>query len=315
MTNPTIQADTKPTVNANQHDSSQISEAIRKAEVDVEREGLLAGRIEKGSWVMLIAYGVLTLAIGLVTIWSNRVNTRLRDATKRLTELQIEKNRADSEYKTNVETEKVRQHAAQELTLSIREVKAEAGAWVEYVKGHAEARVEQVRQDALRRDRDVKQKLAEQQERAANAERRLIEVQSRLAWRAPLSPKFEDTLRSRTKGKAIIVCQEGDDEARSFAMDIWAGLAGAGWSVDPPVAGKTIMQEAGTGGGHRPGVAVVISESEGGLAMEPFLRDKPSDALMKAFSEAGITPFHILPMPQLRPPEGVIRVVVGSRFG
>jgi hypothetical protein len=318
MTTTSPHADATPVAHQNST-SSQEGE-----ELSVEIQGAKAKVMEAEKWdkyasrtntVLLVLYALVTGAVVCSSVWNGKTTARLRAFEKLLNDLEKAKIRADSILKTEVETEKVRQGAARDLALASRELDAIAAARVEEVRGHAEAKVEQVRGEAFRQNRELQKEVASQQERAAIAERRLIEVQGRMAWRVPLSPKFRETLESGAKGNALIVYEEDDDEACSFAWEIWSEMASAKWTVTIPSVGKTVMQEAGTGGGHRPGIAVVISESEGGVAMEPYLRDKPSDALMKAFCEAGLQPFHLLPLKQFRPPIGFIKIVVGSRFG
>ena len=81
---------------------------------------------------------------------------------------------------------------------------------------------------------DAKIELAHQQERAANAERALLELQTRLAHRRISQSDHDRFVASLQpyKGSVVDLTEITDLEAAQFAKDIIAVLRDAGWKVN-----------------------------------------------------------------------------------
>jgi hypothetical protein len=143
--------------------------------------------------------------------------------------------------------------------------------------------------------RDFDLRLAEQQERAANAERDLAEVRERQAPRKLPAETFINSLKGKPKGVAHILYHHKDDfEAYNFAVQLWMALTAAGWTVidqpapippegpETPQPLRNLPSIARYGGG--PGVAISVhtpgaQRPEDGGAV---------DALVKAFAAANV---------------------------
>jgi hypothetical protein len=110
--------------------------------------------------------------------------------------------------------------------------------------------------------------LADAKTKQAEAERRLLEVQNRIAWRHSFDEKkFREVLDRGVKGTAEIVYLKDDSEANIFAESLWFALAASGWSVDQPRPGKDspdsrmpfFLREAGVLVTNVPQLAVAVS--------------------------------------------------------
>lgn len=160
---------------------------------------------------------------------------------------------------------------------------------------------------------------AKAQERMQASEAELHAIKSRVGWRR-LPASFAEVLVGRTAGRAEIVFRDGDDEAYAFATSISDALSYAGWTVASPVSQISkpentglpfMLREAGMSVGDWSKVAVLTREP---LVAKPYDGLTPLDALMNAFTKAGVPVLHLIPAESLRPMPGVVRIVVGARL-
>jgi hypothetical protein len=140
--------------------------------------------------------------------------------------------------------------------------------------------VEQAREEG----RNTALALAKQQERAANAERELLELKERVAPRRLTAAQRTALLAAlkaaAPKGRVDVVCSVGDGEARSFAIEILATLKDAGW----PTLGS-VSAEFVTGFG-----TLVVVKGPADAPAGTVFPDAPRHAvsLSRAFSAAGL---------------------------
>jgi hypothetical protein len=245
MSNPTIQADTNPTVQKNaasdheQADKEMLT-AINLAKNKADKEAVKGNRIERTMWALLIAYGVLTLAIGLLTIWSNKQTAVTTEAARELNDLRMAKVKADAEYKIQIDTTKVREDAARDLEIKTEEVRGDAGKKIEEAKADAQVQIETAKAELTREQT----KLAKEQEKTAQAQREaadaqlalrkhIEEVARRQAPRQLPVEKFAEVLRERLPEEVrlpiAILYQREDAEAYAFASQIASALSRAGF--------------------------------------------------------------------------------------
>jgi hypothetical protein len=123
-------------------------------------------------------------------------------------------------------------------------------------------------QDAIRDDADermtaLKGEVARQQERAAVAERALLELQDRVAWRRLPKENQADIVSrlSRFSGQLVSLWYNvGDHEGALFASDIATLLQMAKWNVFAPAS---LLSFAGSGrrGGTIIGTGVIVTST------------------------------------------------------
>lgn len=153
------------------------------------------------------------------------------------------------------------------------------------------------------------------------AETKLVELQERITWRYFDHDKFVAVLRLSGKGSAEIVFSKEDNESYSFAQSIWMALLDAGWDVKQPVSGKNEKENnANIPFGLREGgiitsdiQRVVIAVSEV-TESKPYNNNTPLSGLLKAMEIVGVDFIQTIPYEGMRPPKGVVRIVVGSRL-
>jgi len=322
MINPTTQAQTNPNVKENpsnpEQGSKELAETINKAKAEADAQALKGQRIERATWFLLIMYAALTLAIGLLTIWSNRQSRVTDNAASKFNELQMAKIRTDAEYKIQVDTTRVREDAARDLKVTTEEVRGEAGKKVEEARaeanvkiesarGDAETRIAEAKAEAARQIAEVQKEVARQQERAAEAEKALAEVRVKIAPRR-LTVGFPNTrgLDPANTWIAGIMYKRGDDEAYQFAVNVTNALRNAGWMIDEepfPIDKDWTMDsiEATTAPKVRPGITILIGTGSPHLE----LRQK---VLVEGFAASGFTPRVILTS------SGRPVVIIGSKF-
>jgi hypothetical protein len=163
---------------------------------------------------------------------------------------------------------------------------------------------------------------ADAETRLADAEIRLLELKSRISWRK-LRSIFAETLKARSNATAVaeIVYQPDDGEAYAFASEIEEALSSAGWKVSVKQGAAAepskhsqqpfLLRE---GGLLVSDWSTVLVLTQGPLADKPFKADTPLDAIMAAFKAAQIPALQTIPHEGLRPQDGTIRLVIGSRL-
>jgi hypothetical protein len=244
-----------PTINAapinNQSSASSQDNDTLPNEIRAE-EAKVADATESDKWarrtaiILLLLYVIVTGAVAGSTVWNNRTTSRLRAAENLLNDLQKEKIRADSARKTEVETQKVREEAASQLTIKTEEVRGEAKEKIEAAKGEAQAKIEQAKAEAGRKIEEarieaarqiglVQKDVAQQQQRAVQAEKDLLDLRARIQPRtvtAEQRTKFLADVKNVPKGNIKLVVPPGDLEVAVFAKEIFDLLTEAGWKVE-----------------------------------------------------------------------------------
>jgi F0F1-type ATP synthase membrane subunit b/b' len=222
----------------------------------------------------------------------NRVNKELNTARERLNDLQIEKVRGDAAK----DVENARGEAKERLEVETKRVEGEAGKKIEEARAEAGAKVEAARAEAARQVGEVQTEVERQRERAANAERALLEVQERLRPRTLTSQQRDgllEILKNGPKGKVELQVPINDFEADGFALILAEVLKEAGWQV-----GKDIIFVA------------INFKSEGLLVQARREVNLPAEALQKALESIG---FPTAPQVNSELPEDKIILFVGSK--
>jgi hypothetical protein len=165
-------------------------------------------------------------------------------------------------------------------------------------------------QDLVRRDADariaetkvaqqrVEVELAQQQERAAIAERSLLELRQKVTPRAVSAEQRKhliSALRQAPKGSVQVLCVLGDGEGFAFAAQIDGVLKESGWPVSDLLQGAF---------GPRNPVGIFMRVKSASTA------PPHAAALQHAFESAGI------PLPAGEDPtlaEGLTQIVVGNK--
>ncbi|MBB5040340.1 hypothetical protein [Prosthecobacter dejongeii] len=163
-------------------------------------------------------------------------------------------------------------------------------------------------------------KAQEAKERAALAELEMVRLQQEIKWRL-VGNEFSKALEGRKTGEVQIVYAAEHSESYVFAESIYGEIAKTGWLLREMPKGVSLkdvsrtfmMQEAG----------LLFSNSISGLAITfasdelpgkiPFVEDTASNALLAAFHASGYKPLIISPHEEIRPPKGVIKIVIGPR--
>ncbi|MBI3895694.1 MAG: hypothetical protein HY313_07155 [Acidobacteria bacterium] len=116
------------------------------------------------------------------------------------------------------------------------------------------------------RDRSVmlETEAAKQQERAAKAEKELLELQQRLAWRTFTKEEEQRLVKELTafSGMVAELTLLGDDEAARFGETIISILGNAGWSVRIVTTGVSVPPRYG----------IIIGHANGDNGAETFVR-------------------------------------------
>lgn len=153
------------------------------------------------------------------------------------------------------------------------------------------------------------------------AETQLLELQKRISWRYFDHDRFVAVLRLSGKGSAEIVFLKEDNESYFFAQSIWMALLDAGWDVKQPVSGKNEKDKnANIPFGLREGgiitsdiqrVIIAVSET---TESKPYNKKTPLSGLLLAMETVGVDFIQTIPHEGMRPPKGVVRIIVGSRL-
>lgn len=142
-------------------------------------------------------------------------------------------------------------------------------------------------------------RIAEQQERAANAERALLELQQRTRPRSLTQSERQALLAAlesaTSKGPVEVSSPTGDGEARNYARQLMEVLKEAGW----PLANEEIFAELVTGVGTH----VVVRNSAAPPASAAALRNSLSSAGIQYYESS--QPENI--------PAGTVRLAVKSK--
>jgi hypothetical protein len=149
---------------------------------------------------------------------------------------------------------------------------------------------------------EAKTKLGEQQERAATAEIRLLELQERVRQRN-ISPEQEKVLSAAlrsmpSKGEVTILCVMGDVEGVAFASQIRGILKSAGWKASDITLDGDFAPNSVNG--------LVIVRHKNKTAAQA----KDAENLRSAFAAAGI-PVQIEERADNRPEE--LRLMIGNK--
>jgi hypothetical protein len=131
--------------------------------------------------------------------------------------------------------------------------------------------------DAKAAQQRVETELAKQQERAAIAERALLELQARLAHRR-IAPADHDRLVVSLRlyrGSTVRLTKLGDSEAAQFADDIIAVLRDAGWTVDVSTTGMLAPPRYGL-------LCSIDDGSLAGQSLVAMLRELPTANIQSA---------------------------------
>jgi hypothetical protein len=153
-----------------------------------------------------------------------------------------------------------------------------------------------------------KLKTAEQQERAANAERSLLELQKLV--REPRYLNWDDAkkiLETGPKGEVEILYTDGNQGAFLLAHDLYGLLGAYGWKVSQPQVGTAMLPVTGT----------VLEVSEGWKAGE--------NPLTPELPEPGKTLYSVLTVSldglgqvglraNQKLPKGALRICVGPKY-
>jgi len=155
--------------------------------------------------------------------------------------------------------------------------------------------------------------VASQQERAAKAERSLLEVQEKLRGRSISEwqrARFREINAGKAKGSLTITALAGDPEAFAFANDLRSLLVDAGWTV-PTIMMQPIPGEWSIGLSlnfqsvqHDPSNPNILNIPSNSPAAHGLLL-KPS------FDEVGISLNRIVSVPRMNEPE--VNLVVGHK--
>jgi hypothetical protein len=122
----------------------------------------------------------------------------------------------------------------------------------------------------------------------AEAQRKLLETENRLAWRKLTGnfPKKGD-LEPGSSWFALVLYKKGDEEAYEFAKNIRAVLRGAGWEIDDepdPIDNDWTIESAAYPGipKIRPGIKIILP----GLSRD----SKRVEVLVEGFTASGFPP-------------------------
>ena len=144
----------------------------------------------------------------------------------------------------------------------------------------------------------VETDLAKQQEKAATAERALLQLQRRMEPRkisADQRVRLMEILSGGPKGQVAIGCVLGDGEGQTFANDIEGVLKASGWET-------TGVSQGAYSGGNPIGFGIIVRSA---TSAPPF-----ASALQRAFFSIGI-PMAGAENPQLA--EGTVQILVGNK--
>lgn len=304
MTTTNMQATTNPANTASDQEHADSSDDIRAAEAKVREDEKWSNRANKTSFWLAAVYALITAAIALAGLWTIRAGGRLRASENLLNSLRIAKVKADAETEAKrIETgaqkeiNKARSDAEERLKIETKRVEGEAGAKIEDAKAEAGVKIENARAEAAREIGKVQVEVAAQQERAAKAERALLELQERLRPRT-LTPEqraqLVELLRRGPKGTISLSCPVNDIEAHGFATLLEGVLEDAGWNP-----GEVVFAAL-----KNPPVGVRIIQRNGGAAIPS------AQALADALIAVGVT-IDLRFDPNLS--EGDLRVIVGTK--
>jgi hypothetical protein len=153
------------------------------------------------------------------------------------------------------------------------------------------------------------------------AERALVELQKQVSWRYIDHDRFVEALKLGLKGKIEIVYSQENNESYLFANNIWMALEASGWDAEQPVTSKNSnkgdsklpfdLREAGVIASNGPRLIVAVSEN---MAAKPYNGNTALSSLLLAFQKCDIETFQVIPHESIRPPKGVIRIIVNSRL-
>ncbi|MBV8859054.1 MAG: hypothetical protein JOZ02_19135 [Acidobacteria bacterium] len=159
---------------------------------------------------------------------------KIADAGKEIARLNAETERAKADRdEANRQIEGAKADAAKAQTETAR-VESEGKKELARVEGEAGAKIEAARAEAARQVGEVEKEVARQQERAAIAERALLELQERIKDRVITPEKrarMLAILKQDSKGTTTISFAVNDKEAFNFAKQLAEVLAEAGWNV------------------------------------------------------------------------------------
>jgi hypothetical protein len=137
---------------------------------------------------------------------------------------------------------------------------------------------------ALEKDAaDAKAEMAKQQTRAADAERSLLELQTRLAHRR-ISPDQQAKMVTALlpyAGSSVTVEKQTEAESAPFADDILAVLSRAKWNTRLNLVGNRIPPLYGL-------QCIIDTRSEAGRTLADILRSLPTSKITEAPSRFGV---------------------------
>jgi hypothetical protein len=144
----------------------------------------------------------------------------------------------------------------------------------------------------------VETDLAKQQEKTANAEQSLLQLQRRIEPRrisAEQRQRLIEILKTGPKGKVNIACVLGDGEGTTFANDVDEVLKASGWEPGG-------VNQALYGGGNPTGFGIMVRNAQ---TVPPYALH-----LQQAFFSIGI-PMGGVENPKLE--EGTVQILIGNK--
>jgi len=241
---------------------------------------------------------VQVLAVGLAVVaWlaTNRYQALVKgDADARIAEAGSKAAGANQGAAEANERAKDLEHA----NLSLRKDLNEAAAKVAGIQKDA-ADAQKDAADAKAAQQRVEVEWAKQKERAAIAERELLELQERIKPRTismAQRTRLMDILRQAPKGPVSVTCVLGDGEGFALAREIEQVLTASGWRVEGGVT-------QGVFGPRNPiGTALAIHD--------PKTPPTHAAPLQHTFTSVGIP---LLASASAEVPEGTVRIMVGNK--
>jgi hypothetical protein len=194
----------------------------------------IASKQHKLIYAAYIGAGFL---LALMTWLFARSSDRIQDIVRRDADARIEEAKATGS-KANERAEKLENAnltlKGQVAGLEIAASDAKAG------QQRVETDLEKQKEVTARAEKDVaglKRLAGEQQERAAKAEKELLELKERIKPRHLSNEQkaaLIELLKHNPSGDVSISCLNGDKEACDFASEITSALTAGGWKVDGP---------------------------------------------------------------------------------
>lgn len=169
---------------------------------------------------------------------------------------------------------------------------------------------------------EINLKVEQESFKRIKAETKLLELQKKISWRTFDFNKFVDILNTaEIKGDAEIIFLKDDNESYSMAYNFWEALGSTGWEVKQPHIGSYdengnenipfSMREGGIITSVDQRVIIALSEN---TIPKPYDNKTALSVLLLAMQSCGIEFIQTVPHQAIRPPKGVIRIIVGSRI-